>query len=85
MPMKIELLVSPDCPSCQRAAAIWSQVAALHALPFQTHDIQSDAGEQLLDRFALKTVPAVLIDGVLRGIGVQSPDEAERMIRSPRA
>lgn len=81
--MKLLLLVSNPCPECQRAELVWASIAAAHGLPFQVLDIGDKAGADLRNRLDLHTVPAIVIDGVLKGIGVQSPTEAERLIKQP--
>lgn len=82
--MKLVLLVSTPCPECQRAEAVWAAVAASHHLPFQVCDIGTEPGAEFRARLGLQTVPAIVIDDELKGIGVQSPTEAERLIKAHR-
>jgi len=82
--MKVQLLVSESCVPCDQAEMIWRQVAEESALEFSVVNLTDPEGRQLADQLELKTIPAVIIDGVLMAIGVQSLDEARALIsRSP--
>lgn len=82
--MKVQLLVSESCVPCEQAEKIWRQVADESALDFSVVNLTDAEGQKLADQLELKTIPAVIIDGVLMAIGVQSLDEARALIsRSP--
>lgn len=82
--MKVQLLVSESCVPCEQAEKIWRQVAKESALGFSVVNLTDTEGQKLADKLDLKTIPAVIIDGVLMAIGVQSLDEARALIsRSP--
>ncbi|MHB1950708.1 MAG: thioredoxin family protein [Acidiferrobacteraceae bacterium] len=78
--MEIRLLVSKWCGVCPRADAIWQQVAQQYPLDYGTIDITDPAGRALVSNLRIKTVPALVIDGKLRAVGVQSFDEAVKMV-----
>ncbi len=83
--MKVQLLVSESCVPCDQAETVWRQVAEESALEFSVVSLTDPEGRRLADRLALKTIPAVIIDGVLMAIGVQSPDEARALVsRAPQ-
>jgi glutaredoxin len=79
--MKIELIVSGVCPFCLEAEKIWRIAAADHGLAFSVVDITQPEGAALAQRLKLQTVPAILIDGTLRAVGVQSPEEALSLLQ----
>jgi glutaredoxin len=82
--MKIELVVSGVCPFCLEAEKVWREVAADRGCEFYVVDIAQPEGAALAQRLNLKTVPALLIDGTLRAVGVQSRGEALTLLQPPR-
>jgi len=82
--MKIELIVSGACPFCLEAEKVWRVVAADHGFEFSVVDTSQPEGAALVQRLKLQAVPALLIDGTLRAIGVQSPEEALTLLKSTR-
>lgn len=80
--MKIKLIVSGVCPFCQEAEKVWRAVAADHGLEFSVADISQPEGMALAQRLQLQIVPAILIDGTLRAVGVQSPEEALTLLQT---
>lgn len=82
--MKIELIVSGVCPFCQEAERVWRAAAASHGCEFAVVDLTQPEGAALALRLKLQTVPALLIDGTLRAVGVQSPEEALTLLQPAR-
>lgn len=82
--MKIELVVSGACPFCFEAEAVWRKAAVERGCEFTVLDIAQPAGAARARQLQLQTVPAVLIDGVLRAVGVQSPEEARALLEPAR-
>ncbi len=80
--MKVVLLVSDACAPCVQAEQVWRQVAAEYALAFTVENIDRPDGRALAERLQIKTIPALVVDGVLVAIGVQSPEEARALIAS---
>lgn len=82
--MKIELIVSGTCPFCLEAEKVWRVAAASLDYEFAVLDIAQPEGAALAQRLKLQTVPAILIDGTLRAVGVQSPEEALTLLQPAR-
>ncbi|MDP2155267.1 MAG: thioredoxin family protein [Sulfuricella sp.] len=82
--MKIELIVSGVCPFCLEAEKVWRAAAADHGFEFSIVDITQPEGAAQTRHLKLQTVPAVVIDGVLRAVGVQSPEEALALLQPAR-
>lgn len=82
--MKIELIVSGTCPFCLEAEKVWRAAAADHGFEFAVLDIAQPEGAALAQRLKLQTVPALLIGGALRAVGVQRPEEALALLQSAR-
>jgi glutaredoxin len=82
--MKIELIVSGVCPFCLEAEKVWRAAAADHGFEFAVLDIAQPEGAALAQRLKLQTVPALLIGGALRAVGVQSPEEALALLQPAR-
>lgn len=78
--LKVELLVSEWCPTCPQAEQVWTQVAAERDFEFAVLDLNQTAGRELAHRLRVRTIPAVVIDGELKAVGVQSPAEARQMV-----
>lgn len=78
--MKVELLVSDSCVPCQQAEKVWRAVAAERGIELIVVKLADPDGQALTERLRLKTIPAVVVDGVLRGIGVQSRADALALI-----
>ena len=81
--MKVQLLVSESCAPCDQAEKVWRSVAAERELDFSVVDLATPEGKTLAERLRLKTIPALVIDGVLIAIGVQSSDEARALVTRP--
>ena len=77
--MKVELLVSEWCPTCPRAEQVWRAVAAERDFEFAVVDLAQPEGRELAQRLRIRTIPALVIDGELKAVGVQSPSEAHSM------
>ena len=83
--MKVQLLVSDACAPCDQAEKVWRGVAAERELDFSVVNLAEPEGRQLADRLQLKTIPALVVDGVLVAIGVQSAEEARALVsRAPQ-
>jgi hypothetical protein len=62
---------------------VWRQVADERALDFSVINLAHPEGRRLADALQLRTIPAVVIDGVLVAIGVQTLEEARTLISQP--
>jgi hypothetical protein len=83
--MKVELLVSEWCPTCPQAERVWREVAAERDFRFAVLDLAQVEGREVAQRLRIRTIPAVVVDGALAGVGVQSPDEARRLVAAAPA
>lgn len=79
--MKLELLIMTPCSLCDQARMIWSKVANETGIQLDVIDIAEPMGEGLMNQHALKTIPAIFIDGKLRAIGVQNEAEAAHFLK----
>jgi glutaredoxin len=82
--MKIELVVSGTCPFCLEAEKVWREATADRGIEFSVVDITQPEGVALAQRLKLQTVPALLIDGTLRAVGVQTSEEARTLLQPAR-
>ena len=78
--MKVQLLVSETCAPCDQAEKIWREVASDLSLDFSVVGLEGPQGRELAERLKLKTIPAVVVDGDLVAIGVQSREEARELV-----
>jgi glutaredoxin len=78
--MKLQLLVSQWCPTCPAAEKVWSQAAARAGLTLEVLDVGKPEGRRVVSDLGIRTVPAVVIDGKLRSLGVCTLTEATEML-----
>jgi len=78
--MKIELVIAQGCPFCREAEKVWRKAVAERQAELRLLDVSLPDGQVLTQRLSLNTVPAVLIDGTLKGVGVQTLEEARRLL-----
>ena len=76
MTITVQLLVSEWCEPCRGAEEVWRQVAQTKAIAFEVLDVGQREGRAIIARLGVKTVPATVIDGVLRHVGVPTSKEA---------
>lgn len=83
--MKVQLVVSDSCAPCDQAEAVWRVVVAEREMDFAVVHLDSPEGQWIVNRWRLRTVPALVIDDKLVAIGVQSPVEARALVaRAPQ-
>lgn len=82
--MKVQLLVADWSPACDRAQQVWQTVAQERQVELSVVDVDQPEGQTLMEQLQLKTIPAVLIDGQLVAIGVQSREAAQAIIDTAR-
>jgi glutaredoxin len=78
--MTMQLLVARWSSACDRAQETWREVATARGIALDIVDIETAAGLALAERLNLATVPVLLIDGRPAAVGVQSKEEAHRLI-----
>ena len=84
-PVKIEVIVNPQCPYCPYAALI-SNMFAFAAKEngkedFITYIVEAYENPDIADKYNVMTVPAIVINGVLAFVGVPYEEEfIERII-----
>ena len=78
--IQVQLLVSEWCASCHQAERVWRGVAEERDIAFSVVDMGQPEGRELVSHLRLKTIPALIVDGELKAIGVQSPQEALTLV-----
>lgn len=78
--MKVELLVSEWCPTCPQAERVWNAVAVQREFELAVIDLAQPEGRELAHRLRVRTIPALVIDGELKAVGVQTMTEALQMV-----
>lgn len=76
MTIKVQLLVSEWCAPCRGAEQVWRGVVEKKSIAFEVLDVGQPEGRTIVARVGLKTVPATVIDGVLKHLGVPTSAEA---------
>lgn len=88
--IRVELLVSDWCATCPAAEAVWRQVATEKAIDYAVLDLAQPEGKRLARDLRIRTIPALVIDGELKAVGVVPLGEARTMVaaapdRAPQA
>ena len=74
------MLVSEWCTPCRGAEEVWQSVARSKAIAFEVLDVGQPEGRAVVARLGVRSVPATVIDGMLRHVGVPTPGEAKRLV-----
>ena len=80
MTIRVQLLVSEWCAPCRGAEEVWQQIAHKKTIAFEVLDVGQREGCAIVARLGVKTVPATVIDGVLRHVGVPTTPEAMEFV-----
>ena len=88
--MRVELLVSEWCVTCPAAEAVWRAVAAEKDIDYAVLDLAQPEGKRLARELRIRSIPALVIDGELKAVGVLPLADAREMVaaapeRSARA
>lgn len=78
--MQIRVLVSKWCPVCPQAETVWAEAARLRKADYAALEVAEPAGKTWVSQLRIKTVPAIIIDGALKAVGVTSLNEALRLV-----
>jgi len=80
--MRVQLLVSDWCPTCPQAERIWREVAEQRDIRFEVLDVAQAEGRELVGELRIRTIPSVVIDGVLVAVGVVGREKALQLVAS---
>ncbi|WP_436640464.1 glutaredoxin family protein [Microbaculum sp. FT89] len=85
--MKVQLLVSEWCEPCDRAEAIWREVAEMREIELEVLDMAQPEGRAVAKRLGIRSIPALVIDDALKGLGVPTRSAALEYVAAapPRA
>ena len=84
MTVRVELLVSEWCVTCPAAEAVWRTVAAEKDIDYAVLDLAQPEGKRLARELRIRSVPALVIDGELKAVGVVPLGEARKLVASAR-
>ena len=80
--MRVELLVTRDSSSCRKAEIVWHSICEKNNLTLRVLEDDSPEGRCVLTRLELHALPAILLDGRLVAVGVQTEDQALGLLRA---
>ena len=80
--MRVELLVTRDSLSCRKAEIVWRSICEKNSLTLRVLENDSPEGRRMLARLELHALPAVLLDGRLVAVGVQTENQALELLRA---
>jgi len=76
MTVRVQLLVSEWCEPCRGAEAVWREAAQRKDFVFEVLDVSQPEGRTIVAKHAVKTVPAGVVDDVLRHVGIPTLAQA---------
>lgn len=80
MSKKVQLLVSPWCPTCPQAEQLWQQIADETGAELEILDVSKRPGRDIVAKLMIRSVPATVIDDRLAFVGVPDPDKARTAV-----
>jgi len=83
--MEFVLVVADDCPSCDKARAIWESECGARGHRLAVVRADSQQGARLLAGQTLTTVPAVLVNSRIVAVGLQTPVQVRDLLDSHAA
>jgi len=78
--MRVALLVSEWCVTCPAAEAVWRTVAAEKDIDYAVLDLAQPEGKRLARELRIRSIPALVIDGELKAVGVLPLAEARKFV-----
>jgi len=78
--MLVELLTCQECAPCDKAIAVWREACAARDLEFEVLDAGDPRGKQRIEALELAVLPAILFDGRLVAVGLQTPADAQHLL-----
>jgi hypothetical protein len=78
--MEFVLVVADDCPSCDKARAIWESECGARGHRLAVTRADSQQGTRLLAGQALTAVPAVLVNSRIIAVGLQTPGQVRDLL-----
>lgn len=79
--MKVELLVARDSEPCAKAIALWRSISQYRGHTLTVLPVEDPEGKRLQTQLGLRALPAVLLDGQLVAVGLQSEAQALDLLR----
>lgn len=70
MTPRVQLLVSEWCAPCRGAEILWQEIARCKAIDLSVLDVAQIEGRELAAKLGIRTIPATVIDGELRFVGI---------------
>ncbi len=80
--MQIQLILTDDCNSCTQTRMLWEVACDEFQVNLTVLDLRSRAGAELAKSSALKTFPALLIEGKVRLVGLPGIQTARKLLES---
>lgn len=81
MSMKdVTLVVTNNCPYCPSVDKLWNELKRRHSFNYKVVDAVSEEGGRLVEKFGILSVPATIIDGKLKFVGVPGKEKAEEAV-----
>jgi len=83
--MKLQLILTDNCSSCAQTRKLWEAVCNEFQAELSVLDLGSHDGKRLANANALKTFPALLIEGKVRIVGLPGIQTARKLLEDELA
>ena len=80
--MQLQLILAGTYDTCKDTQKVWETVCNEHQLSLETFDIEKPEGEKLASQLAIKSFPALVVDGKIKAVGHPDIDKARAMIKA---
>jgi len=71
--VKIQLIITGQTELSRVTKSIWQTICDEQGLPLEVADSETPQGQSLVEELALRTLPALVVDGKIVAVG--QPDE----------
>ncbi len=80
--VKITLVTTKACVYCPTAKKIWHDLRQTNDFDYEEVDATSPAGQQIVQKFGIMSVPTAIIDGRVEFIGIPDKSRALTILKS---
>ncbi|HED15427.1 MAG TPA: hypothetical protein ENI64_01205 [Gammaproteobacteria bacterium] len=80
--MQLQLILTDNCSSCAQTRKLWETVCDEFQLELIVLNLDSPDGKKLANTNALKTFPALLVEGRVRMVGLPGAQSARKLLET---
>jgi thioredoxin 1 len=77
---KVQVVYTKACVYCGPTKAMWKELQKNHKFEYEEIDAETAEGQKLVEKFEIMAVPATIIDGKVRFVGLPNKAKAEQIV-----